>query len=325
MGVKDNIITPYFEDSTVFCDFINGAVFKGKQVLRPENIEQLPRELIMQLPWETDGRSNQKTLIRDTVKQAYFHTMYVIFICENQSEVHYGMPVRMLLYDSVQYGEQMKKRQRENKKTGDLKASAEFLSGLHKGEKLMPVVSVVFYYGDSPWDGPLSMEEMILLPDDTAELKEYLPEYKVHLIDARNTDPDKFSGDWKVILETLRCGNCKDDLIRYVESHEKELEELSAKASRALLTMLGRDIKAEKDKEEFTMCRALEELKEEAKMEEEIHVIRKLLKNELTPAAISHWLDMDKAYIDRIVELQNQYPDYSNAQILAEYEVSNAK
>ena len=117
----------------------------------------------------------------------------------------------------------------------------------------------------------------------------------------------------------------KDDLIRYVESHEKELEELSAKASRALLTMLGRDIKAEKDKEEFTMCRALEELKEEAKMEEEIHVIRKLLKNELTPAAISHWLDMDKAYIDRIVELQNQYPDYSNAQILAEYEVSNAK
>ena len=69
----------------------------------------------------------------------------------------------------------------------------------------------------------------------------------------------------------------------------------------------------------------VEHIHEEAKMEEEIHVIRKLLKNELTPAAISHWLDMDKAYIERIVELQNQYPDYSNAQILAEYEVSNAK
>mgnify|MGYP000624015020 CR=1 FL=1 len=38
------------------------------------------------------------------------------------------------------------------------------------------------------------MEEMILLPDDTAELKEYLPGYKVHLIDARNTDPDKIFG-----------------------------------------------------------------------------------------------------------------------------------
>ena len=30
MGVKDNIITPYFEDTNVFCDFVNGAVFGGK-------------------------------------------------------------------------------------------------------------------------------------------------------------------------------------------------------------------------------------------------------------------------------------------------------
>ncbi|MDR3895392.1 MAG: hypothetical protein Q3Y17_22470, partial [Blautia sp.] len=48
MGVKDNIITPYFEDPNVFCDFINGAVFGGKQVLRPEYLESLPRELVMQ-------------------------------------------------------------------------------------------------------------------------------------------------------------------------------------------------------------------------------------------------------------------------------------
>ena len=116
MGVKDDNITPYFDNPQVFCDFMNGAVFGGKQVLRPEYAERLPREMIHQLPWEADGRSNKKTLIRDTVKQAYFHTMYVIFICENQSEIHYGMPVRMLLYDSVQYGDQMKKIQKETGK-----------------------------------------------------------------------------------------------------------------------------------------------------------------------------------------------------------------
>lgn len=133
MGVKDNIITPYFEDPNVFCDFINGAVFGGKQVLRPEYLESLPRELVMKLPWEADGRQNQKVLIRDTVKQAYFNTIYVIFICENQSEIHYGMPIRMLLYDSVQYADQLKKKQKENKKAGNLKSSAEFLSGISKG------------------------------------------------------------------------------------------------------------------------------------------------------------------------------------------------
>lgn len=57
MGVKDDIITPFFEDPNVFCDFMNGAVFGGKQILRPEHLEQLPRELIMQLPWEGETRS----------------------------------------------------------------------------------------------------------------------------------------------------------------------------------------------------------------------------------------------------------------------------
>ena len=326
MGVKDDNITPYFDNPQVFCDFMNGAVFGGKQVLRPEYAERLPREMIHQLPWEADGRSNKKTLIRDTVKQAYFHTMYVIFICENQSEIHYGMPVRMLLYDSVQYGDQMKKIQKENRKAGNLKTPAEFLSGLHKGEQLMPVVSIVFYYGDRPWDGPLTVEEMIRLPDGAAELKEYFPQYKVHLIDPRNIDPSKFPGDWRLILETLKCGNHKKDLQRYVENHRKELEELSAEASRALLTMLGQDIDTNEGKEGTTVCRALEELKEEGKTEgkiegkkeEEANIIRKMLNKRLTAITICHWLDAEEGFVMRIAELQERHPDYSNAQILEE-------
>ena len=284
MGVKDDNITPYFDNPQVFCDFMNGAVFGGKQVLRPEYAERLPREMIHQLPWEADGRSNKKTLIRDTVKQAYFHTMYVIFICENQSEIHYGMPVRMLLYDSVQYGDQMKKIQKENRKAGNLKTPAEFLSGLHKGEQL------------------------------------------VHLIDPRNIDSSKFPGDWRLILETLKCGNHKKDLQRYVENHRKELEELSAEASRALLTMLGQDIDANEGKEGITVCRALEELKEEGKTEgkiegkkeEEDNIIRKMLNKRLTAITICHWLDTEEGFVMRIAELQERHPDYSNAQILEE-------
>ena len=285
----------------------------------------------MQLFWEADGRQNQKALIRDTVKQAYFNTMYVIFICENQSEIHYGMPIRMLLYDSVQYADQLKKKQKENKKAGNLKSSAEFLSGIFKGEPFMPVVSVVFYYGDNPWDGPLTMEEMICLPDDAAELKEYLPRYKVHLIEPRNTDPGKFPGDWRLILETLRCGNYKKDIMQYVKKHEKELGELSAKASKALLTMLGRDIKLTNDKEEISVCRALQELKEEGKIEgktegikeEEVNIIRKMLRKKLSAITICHWLDVEEEFVKTVAELQDKYPEYSNAQILNEYETVN--
>ena len=215
------------------------------------------------------------------------------------------MPVRMLLYDSVQYGDQLKKKRKDNKKAKNLKSSAEFLSGIHKGEQLTPVVSVVFYYGDSPWDGPLSLEEMICLPDDAAELKEYLPRYKVHLVDPKNTDPGKFPGDWRLILETLSCGNHKKDLIQYIKNHERELEGLSAKASRALLTMLGSDMKRKYYKEE------------------EVNIIRKMLRKRLTVITICHWLDVEEEFVKTVAELQDKYPDYSSSQILNAYESEN--
>ena len=129
-----------------------------------------------------------------------------------------------------------------------------------------------------------------------------------------------------MILETLKCGNHKKDLQRYVENHRKELEELSAEASRALLTMLGQDIDANEGKEGITVCRALEELKEEGKTEgkiegkreEEVNIIRKMLNKRLTAITICHWLDAEEGFVMRIAELQERHPDYSNAQILEE-------
>ena len=169
---------------------------------------------------------------------------------------------------------------------------------------------------------------MICLPDDAAELKEYLPRYKVHLVDHKNTDQGKFPGDWRLILETLSCGNHKKDIIQYIKNHERELEGLSAKASRALLTMLGSDMKRKHYKEEITVCRALEELKEEGKSEgkiegkreEEVNIIRKMLRKRLTVITICNWLDAEESFVKKVAELQNKYPDYSNAQILEEYE-----
>lgn len=114
--------------------------------------------------------------------------------------------------------------------------------------------------------------------------------------------------------------------MQYVKKHEKELEDLSAKASKALLTMLGRDIKLKNDKEEISVCRALEELKEEGnaegKKEEEVNIIRKMLRKRLTAITICHWLDVEEEFV-KVAELQDKYPEYSNAQILNEYETVN--
>ena len=58
----------------------------------------------------------------------------------------------------------------------------------------------------------------------------------------------------------------------------------------------------------------------EGKREEEVNIIRKMLRKRLTVITICHWLDAEESFVKKVAELQNKYPDYSNAQILEEYE-----
>ena len=77
---------------------------------------------------------------------------YLICAVENQTEIHYGMVVRTMLMDALEYSGQMKKLQKQHREKKDLKTAAEYLSGLSEEDRLKPVLTVVFYYGTEPWD-----------------------------------------------------------------------------------------------------------------------------------------------------------------------------
>lgn len=84
--------------------------------------------------------------------------VFVMLACENQEEVHYAMPVRNMVYDGLAYTDQIQrlwKKRVEEKKTKSNKkmTSAEFLSKFTKKDRLIPVITLVFYYGIEPWDG----------------------------------------------------------------------------------------------------------------------------------------------------------------------------
>ena len=53
----------------------------------------------------------------------------------------------------------------KNKKEKNTKSSAEFLSGLKKIDRLHPVISICVYYGDTEWNGPRSLTDMLEIPD----------------------------------------------------------------------------------------------------------------------------------------------------------------
>ena len=55
--------------------------------------------------------------------------------------------------DAMEYDRQLAERARIHRRNRDLRGSGEYLSGLARRERLAPVMTVVFYYGEEPWDG----------------------------------------------------------------------------------------------------------------------------------------------------------------------------
>lgn len=56
----------------------------------------------------------------------------------------------------------------------------EFLSGLKKEEKLIPVVTITIYWGTERWDGSRSIHDM--LPPMDEQLQKYVANYQLNLI-----------------------------------------------------------------------------------------------------------------------------------------------
>ena len=146
--------------------------------------------------------------------------MYVLLGGEFHSEVHYACPVKDTVYDAVNYVDQVKQLTRKYRRKNDdaeiafepdgvkiRLTHAEFLSGLKKGDKLKPVITLMVYLGTGKWDGPRSLHDMLYFPDK--RLKAFVPNYKLNLIvpkELENNDFSKFDPDLGFLLKCLKLG-----------------------------------------------------------------------------------------------------------------------
>ena len=116
---------------------------------------------------------------------------YLLLGIENQTEIHYAMPVRNMIYDALQYGNQVAAIAAQNVKEKKAPTRAEFLSGFYKADKLRPVITLVLHFGADPWDGATSLHEMMDFPLE--EMRTFIQDYKIHLIDPAALEPDAVS------------------------------------------------------------------------------------------------------------------------------------
>ena len=136
------------------------------------------------------------------------HAAYLILGIENQSKIHYAMPVRNMLYDSLKYTAQVDQIAKSHHDEKDkAETSDEFLSGFYRTDKLLPVFTLTIYWGADEWTAPKDLHSML-----TAEpgMLKFIDNYHLHLITpASISDSDfaKFHSELNAALKFIKYSN----------------------------------------------------------------------------------------------------------------------
>ena len=273
MQLKDNILKIYMEDDAVFADAFNFFVYSGEQVIKPETLHELNTA---ELTAFFKASNNSKKLsiaeqkYRDILKSAVFrhchNTVYAVLGVENQSEVHYAMPVKNMIYDALQYGRQVRNIACRNRREKTASDSPEFLSGFYKTDRLTPVVTLVVYFNSSKWDGAKFIHEMIGAKD--TRLMKYVQDYRINLISPTEITPETlklFSSSLGKVLGYIKYSDDKNKLVSYIK-HSSDMK-LDVTAARVINTITKTKIDIPDNAKEIDMCKAIEDLINDSKAE----------------------------------------------------------
>ena len=113
MGKANAAVNQWLENNQRFASLYNGYLFDGRQVIRPEDLENLDRETDI-LVGDKKGRTKAIGRRRDIVKRWKGGADLAILACESQNKVHYAMPVRCMLYDGLTYADQIRELWRQH-------------------------------------------------------------------------------------------------------------------------------------------------------------------------------------------------------------------
>ena len=269
MGKNNTAVRQYLSDTTRFADIVNGTIFGGKQVVHPEELEQVDGESDV-LFVDKEGNEKNVQRYRDITMRWKQGMNLVIMACENQEKVHYAMPVRTMLYDSLSYVDQIKKKWTMTEKSHY--TSEEFLSKFQKGDLIYPVITIVLYYGLTEWDASEDLYGMFQIDEMFREnkvLQQYISNYKINLLNVGKIEHlENFKTDLQNVFGMLQYKSNTEKLVEYVQEHKDFFQGIDQDTYYAIRAFLHSENKLKKaltkakenGEERVDMCKALDDL-----------------------------------------------------------------
>ena len=168
------------------------------------------------------------------------------------------MPLRVIGYDGSSYRDEINQ---------DKIVIDEATGKKHKiRHERYPVVTIVLYFGKTPWKKPLRLYDVLKISD---ELKPFVSDYKINLIDVprlTGEQVEKFTSDFQIIadyfvqLSKNKHYVPKDKTIKHTDSFLKLMSVLTHDNK---YVEMGRELSH--DKEGINMCEVLDKVEARGK------------------------------------------------------------
>jgi hypothetical protein len=276
MGKKDTVTKDYIKDNKVFADAFNYLIYDGKPVIQPEKLHPLDSTIIG-VPYGDAGAEVPVQKYRDEFK--YLAAMeddsaiYLLLGAEVQANIHYAMPVKDMVYDALEYAAQVEKAAKSHREVlkqgkAEKKPSVgEYLSGFYKEDRLIPVITLVIYFGAEEWDGPMSIHDMLSVKNP--EILSLVQDYRIHLIapaSLSDEEINKFSTNLREVLLFIKYSKNKEKLAELL-THDSRFKSIDRKAVRVMNTVANLKLNLNESEGDMDMCQAIDEMISDARTE----------------------------------------------------------
>ena len=271
MSIQDTATKQYVSEVEVFADVFNYLIYDGEQVIKPEQLTDMDTTQYV-IPYHEDekGKPEAAQKYRDTLKTLAVKTddryTYLVLGIENQSHVHYAMPVRNMLYDAMQLEKQVRDLASQHRKEGKNGTSEEYLSGMRKEDRLSPVITLVINFGGKKWDAPLSLREMY--GEQPEKVLPFIQDYRVFMIDPMemsDNDLQKLNSSLREVLAYIKYQRDKARMEKLLNEDSK-FSCLETNAALVINAMTNAGIAIDPNKEAVNMCEAIRQMVDEGIM-----------------------------------------------------------
>lgn len=203
---KDFYSNVFFSDNERYADIINCLGCNGMAFVEGKDLRELDSMVYRTRMRGSDPKRRRKrTMYRDLVRRTPFGVNFAIVGIENQEEIDYAIPLRIMCYDAGEYEKQAAQMRKRIRKNPNGLSAGEYMYGFKKSSRLFPTVTLALYYGEKEWDGAKDLYGLLDFTDIPDSLKEKVSNYRIHVVEIRKlASTEMFKTDVKQVFDFIR-------------------------------------------------------------------------------------------------------------------------